>query len=122
MFFKTLMSPPTYIPLPPPPAFDEPFFTPPQSPLDSPSIYYTPPSSPRTDDPFPHHDTPIDIAPDDDSLTVLEKIYLYSRSKAAFHRVFISHALAAYLDAVSPQEATEYVLPLLAGLAMDEGQ
>lgn len=76
----------------------------------------------HTDDPFPIvMDVAIDLALDDEGLTTLEKIYLYSRSRAAFHRVFIAHALPAYLTHVSPQEAVEYVLPLLSGLAMDDG-
>jgi len=36
-------------------------------------------------------------------------------------RVFISHALPAFLAQVSPLEAVEYVLPLLPSLAVDEG-
>ncbi|KAH8833851.1 armadillo-type protein [Flagelloscypha sp. PMI_526] len=57
---------------------------------------------------------------DDESLTALEKIYLFSRSKNSFHRVFIVHALPAFLDQISSQEAVDYVLPLLSGLAIDE--
>ena len=77
----------------------------------------------HTDDPFPVvMDLALDLALDDEGLTTLEKIYLYSRSRAAFHRVFIAHALPAYLTHVTPQEAVEYVLPLLSGLAMDDGQ
>ncbi|KAF8163204.1 armadillo-type protein [Crassisporium funariophilum] len=77
-----------------------------------------------TDDRFPvAMDLSIDLALDDDGLlSTLEKIYLYSRSKAAFHRVFIAHALPAYLQQVTPQEAVEYVLPLLSGLAMDDDE
>ena len=76
----------------------------------------------HTDDPFPVvMDVALDLALDDEGLTTLEKIYLYSRSRAAFHRVFIAHALPAYLTHVTPQEAVEYVLPLLSGLAMDDG-
>jgi hypothetical protein len=59
---------------------------------------------------------------DDESLTALEKIYLFSRSKNSFHRVFIVHALPAFLDQISSQEAVDYVLPLLSGLAIDEGE
>ncbi|KAH9484240.1 Serine/threonine-protein phosphatase 4 regulatory subunit 1 [Psilocybe cubensis] len=125
-----------------------PFFTPPTSParpLASPSAYFTPPSSPDldlplpppppqqptapptpglpTDDHFPQPvDHALDLALDDDGLSTLEKIYLYSRSKAAFHRVFIAHALPEYLLHVTPQEAVEYVLPLLSGLAMDDDE
>jgi len=76
----------------------------------------------HTDDPFPIvMDVALDLALDDEGLTTLEKIYLYSRSRTAFHRVFIAHALPAYLTHVTPQEAVEYVLPLLSGLAMDDG-
>jgi hypothetical protein len=137
------MSPPDWhIALPPPPCLPErlrssdpdspalSFHTPPSSPLISPDIFYTPPSSPmqpdppiHTDDPFPVvMDVALDLALDDEGLTTLEKIYLYSRSRAAFHRVFIAHALPAFLTHVTPQEAVEYVLPLLSGLAMDDGQ
>ncbi|KIM49226.1 hypothetical protein M413DRAFT_21488 [Hebeloma cylindrosporum] len=111
------MYPPTHISLPPPIVWSN---DPP-----SPDIYFTPPTSPDviTDDPFPPpSDIAIDLAIDDDGLSTLEKIYLYSRSKAAFHRVFIVHALPAYLHNVTPQEAVEYVLPLLSGLAMDDDE
>ena len=63
----------------------------------------------------------MELSLDDDNLSVLEKIYLFSRSKATFHRVFIAHALPSFLEQISPQEAVEYVLPLLSGLAMDDG-
>ena len=107
------------------------FYTPPTSPpADSPDLYFTPPSSPYSDSlsdsdcdgafPIPT-DAAIDLALDEEGLTTLEKVYLYSRSKAYHHRIFIVHELHHYLDHVSPQEAVEYVLPLLSGLAMDEG-
>lgn len=115
------MYPPTHIALPPPPDWS----------ADPPSLYFSPPTSPLpsppsdddlADDRFPPpSDIAIDLAIDDDGLSTLEKIYLYSRSKAAFHRVFIAHALPTYLQNVTPQEAVEYVLPLLSGLAMDDG-
>lgn len=114
------------------------FYTPPTSPrTDQPApvrsttppvlqitIPQGPPLQPvpdPTDDPFPTADIPIDLALDDEGLSTLEKTYLFSRSKAIFHRVFIAHALPSFLEQVSPQEAIEYVLPLLSGLAMDEG-
>ena len=80
-----------------------------------------------------------------EGLSVLEKIYLCSRSPAGFQRVFIAHALPGYLrhraadqaqapagelglnedndeaGDISPAEAVEYVLPLLNLLAVDEG-
>ncbi|KAF8894561.1 armadillo-type protein [Infundibulicybe gibba] len=62
------------------------------------------------------------MALDDDGLSTLEKIYLFSQSKASFHRIYIAHALPSFLDHVSPQEAIEYVLPLLSGLAMDQDE
>ena len=74
---------------------------------------------------------------DTEGCSALEKIYLFSRSRASFHRVFIAHALPQYLlgaeptsseqpsqeiiERITPGEAVEYVLPLLNGLAMDEG-
>ncbi|TFK54986.1 hypothetical protein OE88DRAFT_1653583 [Heliocybe sulcata] len=61
-----------------------------------------------------------DLAFDDESLSTLEKIYLFARSKASFHRVYIAHNLTSFLPDVTPWEAVEYVLPLLSGLAMDE--
>ncbi|KAF9456525.1 armadillo-type protein [Collybia nuda] len=115
------------------------FYTPPTSPradqpaparsITPPVLQITIPQGPPlqpipgpTDDPFPTADIPIDLALDDEGLSTLEKIYLFSRSKAIFHRVFIAHALPSFLEQVSPQEAIEYVLPLLSGLAMDEDE
>lgn len=87
----------------------------------SPNEYFTPPTSPILDDVFPlQTDIVLDLDDHTDSLTVLEKIYLYSRSAAYYHRIFIVHKLSIFLDHVSPQEAVEYVLPLLQGLAMDQ--
>ncbi|EIN07478.1 ARM repeat-containing protein [Punctularia strigosozonata HHB-11173 SS5] len=57
---------------------------------------------------------------DDDTLNTLEKIWLFSRSEATFHRVFIVHSLPDFLDDVTPTEAVDYVLPLVSSLAMDE--
>lgn len=39
-----------------------------------------------------------------------------------FCRVFISRSLLTFLPDVPPDEAVEYVIPLMNGLAMDEGQ
>lgn len=116
---------PNYIQLPPSPFSiddhdDDQFHTAPSTPdLSSPGQFYTPPTSPLPLSP-PSVDFAIDLALSDDSLSALEKIYLFSRSKALFHRVFIAHALPSFLDHVSPQDANEYVLPLLTGLAMDD--
>ncbi|KAH0827082.1 hypothetical protein J3R83DRAFT_4768 [Lanmaoa asiatica] len=67
-------------------------------------------------------DLALDFTLDDEGLSTLEKIYLFSRSRSAHHRVFISHALPSFLANVSPLEAAEYVLPLLPSLAMDEDE
>ena len=75
----------------------------------------------------------------------LEKIYIFTRSKVSFHRVFIAKSLGVYLrgeagpvqlssateddgqqgvsaDVISPDDAVRYVLPLLYTLATDEGR
>ncbi|KIJ68977.1 hypothetical protein HYDPIDRAFT_105528 [Hydnomerulius pinastri MD-312] len=67
-------------------------------------------------------DLALDFTLDDEGLSTLEKIYLFSRSRSAHHRVFISHALPSSLAQVTPLEAVEYVLPLLPSLAMDEDE
>lgn len=70
---------------------------------------------------------------DTEGYSALEKIYLFSRSRAGFHRVFIAHALPRYLlgaenptsdlpsreqiEQITPSEAVDYVLPLLNNLA-----
>ncbi|RPD66313.1 ARM repeat-containing protein [Lentinus tigrinus ALCF2SS1-7] len=74
---------------------------------------------------------------DTEGCSALEKIYLFSRSRASFHRVFIAHALPRYLlgagtpaaevsseviEQITPSDAVEYVLPLLNYLAMDEDE
>ncbi|KAJ7632513.1 armadillo-type protein [Roridomyces roridus] len=70
---------------------------------------------------FPTGEIPVDFV-DDEGLTALEKIYLFARSQSVFHRLYIVHALPAFLELVTPQEAIEYVLPLIPGLAMDEDE
>lgn len=86
---------------------------------------------------------------DTEGYSALEKIYLFSRSRVGFHRVFITKSLGMFLqeevgsigsssssettqegegqdsapvDTISPDDAVQYVLPLLNGLAMDEGK
>lgn len=94
----------------------------------SPSLNHPPtthadqPLSPHLDETYPDPVSPPPQLPfDDDALSTLEKIYLFSRSKATYHRVFITHALPSLLDQVTPTEAIDYVLPLLSALAMDDG-
>ncbi|KAJ7489817.1 armadillo-type protein [Mycena galericulata] len=73
------------------------------------------------EDAFPTGEIPIDLV-DDEGLSALEKIYLFARSQSVFHRLYIVHALPSFLQQVTPQEAIEYVLPLVPGLAMDEDE
>ncbi|KAH6918687.1 HEAT repeat family protein [Coprinopsis sp. MPI-PUGE-AT-0042] len=75
-----------------------------------------------TDDAFPNNisDLAVDLVIGEEGLTTLEKIYLYCRSDSLVHRVFIAHQLPSFLDQVAPQEAIEYVLPLIEGLAVDD--
>ncbi|KAK0459620.1 armadillo-type protein [Desarmillaria tabescens] len=81
------------------------------------------PPVPQTDDTFPEV-SGLDLALDDEGpeLNPLEKIYLYSVSKATYHRVFISRDLPNLLDQIAPQEAVEYVLPLLQVLSKDQDE
>ncbi|KIK59789.1 hypothetical protein GYMLUDRAFT_44246 [Collybiopsis luxurians FD-317 M1] len=82
-----------------------------------------PTSSPTTDDSFPgNSESPDDNSLDDEGLSTLERIYLYSRSKSSFHRVFIASALPELLEQVTPHEAIAYVLPLLNTLATDDDE
>ncbi|KAJ4000105.1 armadillo-type protein [Lentinula boryana] len=81
----------------------------------SPFSLHTPPNA------FPPS-PPDDATLDDEGLSTLERIYLYSRSKSSFHRVFIASALPELLEQVTPREAIEYVLPLLNTLAMDDDE
>lgn len=71
---------------------------------------------------FPTAAIPIDMALDDEGLNALEKIYLFARSEQSYHREYIVHALPSFLELVTPQEAVEYVLPLLSYLAVDQGK
>lgn len=56
---------------------------------------------------------------DDEGLTALEKIYLFSRSTFSFHRSYISKQLPFLIRDVPPTEAVDYVCPLLNGLGTD---
>ncbi|KAJ7156081.1 armadillo-type protein [Mycena crocata] len=75
----------------------------------------------QVEDAFPTGEIPIDLV-DDEGLSALEKIYLFARSQSVFHRLYIVHALPSFLQQVTPQEAIEYVLPLVPCLAMDEDE
>ncbi|KAH7914982.1 armadillo-type protein [Hygrophoropsis aurantiaca] len=101
------------------------------------TVNVRPPSPPLNNSRFPQSDDietlpPLDVLSspdfaldftlDDEGLSTLEKIYLFSRSRSAHHRIYISHALPTFLAQVTPLEAVEYVLPLLPSLAMDEDE
>lgn len=59
------------------------------------------------------------ISIDEESLSSLERIFVCAKSSAAEERARVAHNLADWLVTVSMEEAVEYVLPLLAGLATD---
>ncbi|KAJ3861224.1 armadillo-type protein [Lentinula novae-zelandiae] len=87
------------------------------------NVVHYPASPQTTDDSFPETSESLDDTTlDDEGLSTLERIYLYSRSKSSFHRVFIASALPELLKQVTPHEAIEYVLPLLNTLAMDDDE
>ncbi|KAJ7710018.1 armadillo-type protein [Mycena rosella] len=75
----------------------------------------------QVEEAFPTGEIPIDLV-DDEGLSALEKIYLFARSQSVYHRLYIVHALPSFLQQVTPQEAIEYVLPLVPCLAMDEDE
>lgn len=113
--------------------------------LPSPNLnFYTAPSTPHADIPTAppsspplspaldsHHSPPVDgelaadvaneLTLDDANFNALEKIWLFCRSKTAFHRVYIIRALTTLLDEVEPSEAVRFVLPLVSALATDPG-
>ncbi|KAG9226403.1 hypothetical protein CCMSSC00406_0003282 [Pleurotus cornucopiae] len=137
-FDRTPTSPSIYYTAPSSPYTESPTNSEPSSPLKSPGsppplpgLHITIPSGPLPRSPnyeplqneaFPTTDVSIDIALDDESLSPLEKIYLFSRNNDPFHRVFIIHAMPSFLEQVTPLEADEYVLPLLRSLAQDEDE
>ncbi|KAK0483519.1 armadillo-type protein [Armillaria novae-zelandiae] len=86
-----------------------------------PSQQPLPPVS-QTDDTFPEVADLDDFDEGLEGLNPLEKIYLYSISKRTYHRVFISRDLPNLLDEITPQEAVEYVLPLLQVLSKDQDE
>lgn len=87
---------------PPPPTFDS------QPPPPLPPAQSSPQASgeDRSDD-------------EDESLSVLERIFILSKSEYREHRLSVTRALPDWLGEVDICEAAEYVLPLLNGLASD---
>ena len=58
-------------------------------------------------------------APDDESLSILERIFLLSKSEYREQRTAVTRALPDWLEKVDICEAVEYILPLLNGIAAD---
>ncbi|PWN17967.1 ARM repeat-containing protein [Microstroma glucosiphilum] len=56
----------------------------------------------------------------EESLSTLERIFLFAKSEMTYHRVIVSRSLPAWIREVELSEAVEYVIPLLNGLATDE--
>lgn len=56
----------------------------------------------------------------EESLSTLERIFLFAKSEMAYHRVIVSRSLPTWLREVELSEAVEYVISLLNGLATDE--
>jgi len=56
----------------------------------------------------------------EESLSTLERIFLFAKSEMAYHRVLVSHSLADWILEVELSDAVEFVIPLLNGLACDE--
>ena len=120
---QALFIPPPLASTPPPPSIPTPL----NLPTHAHFSISTPPSEPIPNEPPPEDifptvsQQPLEITLDDEAFSPLEKIYLFSRSKAIFHRIFIAHTLPHSLDQITPQDAVEYVIPYISGLAIDEG-
>lgn len=57
--------------------------------------------------------------PTEESLSTLERIFLFAKSEMAYHRVLVSNSLADWILEVELSDAVEFVIPLLNGLACD---
>ncbi|CAO1625979.1 unnamed protein product [Sympodiomycopsis kandeliae] len=56
----------------------------------------------------------------EESLSTLERIFLFAKSEMTYHRVIVSRSLPAWIREVELSDAVEYVVALLNGLATDE--
>lgn len=56
----------------------------------------------------------------EESLSTLERIFLFAKSEMTYHRVIVSRSLPGWIREVELSEAVEYVIALLNGLATDE--
>jgi serine/threonine-protein phosphatase 4 regulatory subunit 1 len=62
-----------------------------------------------------------EVAPEE-SLSTLERIFLFAKSEMTYHRVLVSHSLSDWIIEVELSDAVEFVIPLLNGLACDENE
>uniref|UniRef100_V5EZP6 Uncharacterized protein n=2 Tax=Kalmanozyma brasiliensis (strain GHG001) TaxID=1365824 RepID=V5EZP6_KALBG len=58
----------------------------------------------------------------EESLNTLERIFLFAKSDQAYHRVLVSQSLPEWIREVELNDAVEYIIPLLNGLATDEAE
>lgn len=56
----------------------------------------------------------------EEGLNTLERIFLFAKSDMAYHRVLVSQSLPDWIREVELNDAVEYIIPLLNGLATDE--
>ncbi|KAJ1019250.1 hypothetical protein NDA13_006170 [Ustilago tritici] len=56
----------------------------------------------------------------EEGLNTLERIFLFAKSDQAYHRVLVSQSLPEWIREVELNDAVEYIIPLLNGLATDE--
>lgn len=62
--------------------------------------------------------TPATEVPEE-SLSPLERIFLFAKSEMAYHRVLVSRSLPDWIQEVELSDAVEYIIPLLHGLGTD---
>lgn len=63
-----------------------------------------------------------DAQRDEESLSTLERIFLFAKSEMTYHRVIVSRSLPVWIREVELSEAVEYVIALLNGLATDDAE
>ncbi|PWN44156.1 ARM repeat-containing protein [Ceraceosorus guamensis] len=56
----------------------------------------------------------------EESLSTLERLFLFAKSEMTFHRVLVARSLADWIFEIDLSDAVEYVIPLLNGLGTDE--
>ncbi|CAO1629084.1 unnamed protein product [Parajaminaea phylloscopi] len=59
---------------------------------------------------------------DEESLSTLERIFLFAKSEMTYHRIIVSRSLPLWIRDVELSEAVEYVIALLNGLATDDAE